>query len=370
MKLKYIVCFGVVCALSLVSVFFFQGTNSQDLNRNFGIETIAGDPSILDEIAFSAVINEGANQFSRVTLSSGEPQFEPTIYDLHHGLDDRQLEHRELYRDAVWARIFEFENYTFNAQFNSEYIWNSRYKPNARIAVLDANTGEVNVLNHEFLEITPGMPVYGWDTFILEQDEEFYYVLPTENNEILVYQLSVESMTLEFMFKEEFSIGGNQDNWVHWFTIGDNKLYGQVYGDEIETYVFNFDTRNFEEVDFDVDFITEETVVRGTQMVFQEYVEDGSWFQFRIFDTETETLTELETPSFSEEIVDDWPWSNTTLLENYLVINIRIPQAQYFVIYDLDTLELIYEGRINLRRDQGLVEKWGEIEGFQPILKD
>jgi len=370
MKLKYLVSFGIVCALSLMSVFFFLGGNTQDLNRNFSIETIFGDQRILDEIAFSATIKEGGNNFTKVTLSSEEPQFEPTVYDLYHGLDDRQLEHRELYRDAIWASIIEKEHYTFSILFNNEYIWNSRYTPSVRIAVLDHNTGEVNVLNHDFFEINPGMQVYGWDPHILEQNGEFYYVLPTQDNEILVYRLNVEPLTLEFMFMEEVSIGRQQDNWIDWFSIG-NELYAAVFENEGSlTYLFDFEARALEEVDLKDDYLFQATVTRGTQIVLYDYDYDNSWTTFEVLDTETEILTELETPSFRQEIAEHDSWFNPFVLENYLVIEYRMPQAQYFAIYDLDTLELIYEGRINLRKDQGLMEKWGEIEGFKPILKD
>lgn len=365
MKLKYMISFGVVCGLSLISVFFFQGVNAQELNQSFGIETLTGDSSILDKIAFSAVINEGSNDFSRVTLSSGEPQIEPIIYDLFHGLDEHQLEHRELYRNASRANIIETDNYTFSNLFNYEYNWKSRYEPSARLAVLDHNSGEVKVINHTFTEIKPGMSV--WNTFILEDNGEFYYVVPSETSEILVYRINMESLSLEFMFMEEFSIG----EWVDWYPIA-NQLYGQVYTNtDIDSYVFNMNTRKLDEFNSDIVEIANIVDIRNTQIISREFSEESTIPIFQVINTETERVIELENPSFIKEIDEEWPDFMTFMLEDYLVIDYRVHQTQFIVIYDLDSLELIYEGKINLRQDQGLLTYFsGYMKGFEPTLRD
>jgi len=366
MKLKYNLSFQVVCALSLISVFFFQGAKAQELNQNFGIETLAGDHRILDEIAFSAVINEGSNLFSRVTLSSGEPQIEPIIYDLVHGLDEQQLEHRELYRNAIRADIIETEDYTFSNLFNYEYIWKPRYEPSARLAILDHNSDEVKVINHTFVEIKPQMSV--WNTYILEDNGEFYYVVPTDNSELLIYRLDIESLALEFMFMEEFSVG----EWIDWFIL-DNHLYGQVYTNTgVESYVFNFDTRELDEFNFAEKDFSYNVVKRESQIFFHEYFENSTIPTVQAFNTESETVIELENPSFIKEINDDdWPYLGTYMIGDYLVLDYRVHLTHFIGIYELDSLELIYEGKINLRRDQGLMTySSGQIKGFEPTLRD
>jgi len=368
MNLKYVMSIGIVCIISLGSLFFFQGTSTQDLNRDFKIETLRGDASVLDDFSFSAIIQESPTNFSRVTLTSDGASIESILYDYRHGFDERQLENRELFRGASWAEIIETDHFTFSHRFDSSYVWNTRHEPTARIAILNHETGNVDVFNPLFPEINPTIPI--WWTFLIEDNGTFYYVLPTETNELFVYQIHPESLTFEFLFQKDLSSLNRQDAWINWREF-DGSLYAEVFnsmGTTSDVFFFNVQNQQLEELNSEIDFFNNWVFGRRNQeFYFTHFPENTNLPTLNRINLETDEVTELPVATFTEDL-EGMGFQNFSIVDDYLIgiyheQSMR-PMAQFIVIYDLNTLEIIYEGRINLRLDQGLLEQWGTIQGF------
>lgn len=368
MKLKYIISFGIVCLLSLMGVFISLQTDAQELNRDFNIETLYGNEDILDELEISAVIREGRKDFSKVTFTSNGAEIEPTIYDEHHGLGERELENRELYRGAAWVSKLETDDFIITHNFDHMYIWNSSSDPSARLAVLNKETGKIEALTHVFDEVLPHMQVWSSSAFLIESNGVFRYVLVTENNEFLVYLFDPAAMTLTFEFSDTIETSGN--GWVSWGATDHGILMMEQddNGNNTGFYTLDFETREFkaislEKIDFEISLWNMWST--GSKILFEDWETNG----INILDIETGEATQLEAPSFATELTNDM-WATHSVVGNnkYFVLNFNVesmtPQTQFIAIYDLESLEKVYEGSIRLRRDQGLLEIWGTIQGF------
>ena len=91
---------------------------------------------------------------------------------------------------------------------------------------------------------------------------------------------------------------------------------------------------------------------------------------------QTEEFNEfpLEKSADLESALVDIQLSQFPIIDNYLFVsrsfgqdeggNVRSVQHQFVTIYDLDSMEVVYEGRIRLRHDQGFVGFGPGMEGF------
>ena len=377
MKLKYVISFGVICLVSLVSVLVSIRPEAQELNREFTIATLYGDEGIVDELAFSAIIREGRNRFTRVTLATDGPQFEPTIFDRTHWLGEAELENRELYRHSGWGRrVFETADFKFVYEFDSSFAWRWNVDASARIARLDKGTGEVNVLNHTFAEIESHMHI--WNSFLVESGGGFYYVLPVENQRLdfFVYSLDVEAMVLTFAFRG--SVNDSQmDRWGNWFATEHGVYVHMSNVESGELYTIDFEARESRIVDSDFEFLGWPFASRGHQMIFENHVfdeETENWATVKkVANMETGATAYLE-PSFLDLVhgsVSGFT-NRHSVTQNYLVLNFTLdaPLRQFIAIYDLDALELLYEGEIRLRHDQGLIMLGWWPQGFDVGVRD
>jgi|GEM_PF-2936028 len=380
MKLKYGISFRISCFLSIISVFFANLTQAVELNQDFNIETLSGDVRIIDELGLSAVIQNGRNDYSIVTLTATGAKIEPTIYDDDYGLDGRQLEHRELYRHAPWASVLETEDYMISYEFDHTYNWNSRFDPSTRIAVLNKNSGDTQVLNHTFTDIPRYIEIY-WDTYLVKKEETFYYVLMTNTFDLLVYTFNPETLTLNLDYRNSLSdsISAHPNSW---FDLHASEEFIYIRSEGIEIYEFNPATQSIEPITIK---LSEDKSIADDNMFAINF--GSTWFYedqiifegqdqyyeptgiYHIVNRDSGNFSELEQPSFAKLLEDEWPIENHTVLGNHFVLNYQVtsmtPETQFIAVYDLETHELIYEGSLKLRKDQGLLTNgWGTINGF------
>jgi len=407
MNKSFSVTLMVLSVIAIAATLFLRRADATVLNQNFSIETLYGNPSLIDDVfEISAIRQEGTNSFSRVVLTTNEPEITPITFDLRHHIDDRQLEMREFYRGTQWwtresANRIETENFHVMVVEN----WPSRETFN----ILNKETNLfVNVEN----TTDRGEFIHWTFRLFMEKDGILYVAIVGEDEpKARFYEVDFERGALNFLFsvQQENSIGGRwllNANGIHFYQNGgwDPLPSGATGGwnpergeDTLTTsnhpfYIVNFETQSFE--------------LRPTpigisswgwgwdRMYWQDYViregiatydDDGMRGYF-----DGITLNNLETGHrhvFHNTLVDDWfesqqgyslsafHWSEIHVIDNYLVETTRINEfLQFITIYDLNTtMTQIYHGRINIRRDQGLLtNNWrgGEIDSFEVRLRD
>ena len=374
MKIKYLIGFSVLCLVSLVSIFVLLHTDVEAFNRDFGIEILYGNDSILKELRFSNIIQETPNSFTRVTLSTDGPIFEPTNFDTRHSLNEEQLEHRELYRHIDNRKTFENEDIKVVHHFSNN-AWNRNRDASVRINILDKQTGEVSNINHTFDRGIRNLSEI-WDTFLIENNDGLYYVLPgQESLRFTVYYLDIENMALEY----KFSFENKNHYWGNWFATQNGVYFHPENSDnnqDSQLYVIDFSSGNMELITIDGhigwwSLGSYRNISAFENSVFDE--ESEEWIDvINVVDMQTGKSHQLTNPFHEHVDANDrrWTSNNHNVIGNYLVLNYIMDNLQFIVIYDLINLELVFTGRTRLRNDQGLMTNWGVIQGFNVSLRD
>ncbi len=358
MKLKYVISMGIASVLSLGSLGWMARTEAQQLNTDFQIETISGDANILREFELSAVTRANRNEFSKVTFDGEEFSIEETIFDERHWLDGDQLANRELYRHMHWPSKFETDDFIITTEFDFSFT-HSDIDPSARIAVKNRGTGEIQTGQLIFNEVSHSEWVTG--THVVESEDNFYYIVTTEamnsgSSRAIIYSFNPETLGHQFEFEHQF----DNDDWGH-LAVTNQFIYfipsPSEFSEEIELQRVHIETREAETKMISLDSWAWN--VYGGNDFFVIETDTG----FYLFDEQQEELVKLGDTSLREtaESARDGLTINSSVIGNYFIVNYEtfnssgLNREQYVAIFDAGTQELIFEGRIPLRNDQGLL---------------
>jgi len=404
MKKTFSITLSILGIIAIVSMLLLRQADATILNQDFGIETLYGDPNLINDIfEISTVRQEGSNSFSRVVLTTGKAEITSISFDARHMVDDRQLENRELYRGTrYWER--RWSNYYLD-NFRMRKVWFGNYPAFAPdLYILNTTTGDFSIIPIETLS---GW-MY-WDyLFIFENNGELFYIAVEDNQPqaaIYAINLTTERMEYQFSINKYSDIGGTwfaTENGMYFYADGGEwynrnvELYSHVRSDwnsatdeEIlessgnSLYMINFENRSFDS--------------RPSPIGLHSPWMNGHWGDYvmigayRACNSDEPiilysgvTLVNLEQGhrrvitdpiSTSFNHYDEFMFYPTEyrILEDFLIGTGRSTKfTQDIFIYDLSTMEKIYHGRINIRRDQGLLEsewEWMGVRNFEINLR-
>ena len=383
----------VLAIIAILSTLLLRRVDATSLNENFSIETLSGDASLINNVfEISNIRQEGTNQFSRVVLTTTDAEISQITFDPRHQLDERQLENREFYRGThIWQRGgWGWSGNQHTASFRIFTIWGNNQ---SIYRILNTKTGDFIAIPADFNHTSDF--THWVDIFFLEQDGQLLYIAAEHNQpRASVYAINFETGQFEYLFSasEETTADGT------WFAT-ENGLY--FYG-----HNWTFTTGQFmgtlpEEIDPDtlgpsdnpfygINFETEEIDLLPTPSGISD---SWSWARFgdyalfqgiltynlegdRVM-VQGSTLVNLETGGrhiFPAVESPHGEWIEPTeylLLDDFFIGLTRLNQfTQDIVIYDFETMEKIYHGQINLRRDQGLIlNNWGWVRSFEINLR-
>jgi len=412
MNKNFSITLMILAVIAVGSTLILRQADAAIPNQNFRIEVLHGDASLIDDIfEISAIRQEGTNDFSRVILTTNEPEITPIRFDARHQLDDRQLENREFYRGThAWTRRRSNQNETMNHQVLFVDNW-----PNPRnLNVLNKETGTFAT----FEEPDTDAHFLNWPTrLFLEQNGQLKLIIVAEGTlHARVYHVDFNRDRLIFDFEIRQEVLGSwfvTDNHLYFYEMGGWVQSPQgwsefVYnpseatgGFDRETgvdtlthsnrplHILNFETQMLESRPSPVgvsntwslthwgDYIIHDGIV-----TFDDQGNEGHIDGLALINFETG-----QRHVFQDSSLDDWFesqqdagwggisthwWGERYVLDHYLVATVRINEFLQFIdIFDLDNMEHIYRGRINIRRDQGLLsDDWGQVNGFEVRLRD
>lgn len=413
MNKNFSITLTILSVIAVAISLFLRQADATVLNQNFSIETLYGDEFLINELfEISVIRQEGTNNFSRVVLTTGEAEITPIRFDARHQLDDRQLEIREFYRRThSWARGPWNRNETENFRILTVDNWPN---PNS-FNILNTETG--NLIKFEGIDSTHYFQNWA-SNFFLEQDGVLYLIITDEGQSharIYYADFEREQFVFDFDIKQEIETAGTwfaTDNQIYFYEMGGWLQSPQGWSEWVDNpsdatgefnpetgmdtltpsgrplYAINFETQSLEPRQSPVGIGNMWAQGRWGDYLLIEGIltshEDGGQGQFDGF-----SLVNLELGHrhvFQDTSWDDWAatqqsdvWGLTSnwrtdryLIGDYLVGTTRINEFTQFIhIYDLTTMTQIYHGRINIRRDQGiLTNEWGEVHGFEIRLRE
>lgn len=356
MKLYHVISLGTATLLSLGALVLLTKTNQVELNQDFRMETLKGNVAILNAINLESIIKIDQNEYAKIVLNGEHATITPTVYDAYHGLTDDQLENRELYRHTSHPTTFENDDYLMTMQFDYHFPYSSDV-PTARLAIKNKHTNEVAVKNPIISEFTASEWVDR--EYLSEANGTYYYVLTTSgrnnsSSRVLVYTIDPDTLDLSFKFEKSFTSAGLTE-------CVDNLLYTVEYLTDLDQPQSQLIVTNLE------------TMERTTQLLGQDIfpkasvkVDDTLYLiiDYKLYEytpEEANPLTAMPTPSFTENLdPNDYYWISQKLVhENYIYMIFQcyneMFNQQILTVFDTNSKQFVYEGKINVRDDQGLV---------------
>jgi len=413
MSKNFSITLMILAAIAIGSTLFLRQADATVLNQNFRIETLYGDENLINDIfEISTIRQEGANSFSRVVLTTNEPEITPIRFDARHQLDERQLENREFYRGThVWARSTHNRNETENFRM----LWIHNWPNASTLNILNKETGAFA----SFEDVDSSNHFQNWTmSFFLEKEDILYQVVAEEGrSHARIYRADFGQgrFVFDFDIRQDSEAAGSwfatanhiyfyeMGGWVHspqgWSDWVDNPSEA-TGGFDPETgvdtltasgrpmYAINFETGRLEPRQSPVGIANSWSRGHwGDYFIHEGIVTYDEQGQLGNFDRLSLINLELgHRYVFLDTAWNDWHetqqndgwgmtshwWTEHYIMGDYLVATIRIDEFLQFInIYALDAKTLIYRGRINIRRDQGiLTNDWGQVSGFGVRLRD
>ncbi len=355
MKLYHIIGLSTAGLLSLGALGVIAHKDSTSYNTDYRLETLTGDINVLNGMKLEGVTKVDQQSYSKVMISGEKIEVTPTKYDSLYHVGEEVLENRELYRNLFWPQQLETDKLLMTASFNSSYFYTNT-EPVLSIRSKNKETGKTNI-QEAFLENLK----YGeniMSEFLTEHNGILYYIATAygydgnTNERILTYEIDPDSLSLKFK---------NEEDMTEWssITIHDGFIYRLPY-ESNHLIVTNIETNetktykttglpeyasiyNIAKVDGETFFLIDSNLMEAT------------------FDDENQTvhLTPTQTPSFTSEFLsaENLMVNNNfiyTLYQDYKNSSI----SQYVSVLDPKTDKIVYEGKINIRSDQGLVSSY------------
>jgi len=404
MKLKFLTLSGILCVATLGSILFSLYAGAEELNRDFGIETLYGDISLLDDIYLGAVIREGRNQFSSVRLTSDGFEIRPTVYDLHNGVGEEVLNNRELFRGNIWFdpnSLFETEALSILPSLNENFRWDPQTEAELTLAIQEKETGNVKRETFILDEIPNSANIMG--PFMMKHDNVIYLVIIVDgimadvqrgpwgsmqswslesNGAFFVYSLNPEAISLNLEFEGNVPI--DENSWPHWIVTNMGIYANLTTWDE--------STQQESQSTYKIDLTSKEVIpvenldlphfwnfVNHNEYIIYLHEEWHDTTNAQTFTLNAVNMQTGEKHTFPMEDLDNntdqWSFgANLMIVDNHLFVNrtfsaqrnhnTRPIPHQLIQIYDVEKMELLYEGRIRLRHDQGLVGNMHWLQGF------
>lgn len=359
MKLYHVISLSTAGLLSLGTLGLLAQTKQVELNQDFRMETLTGNVAILNGVSLENIVKVDQNKYSKVTLNGEHATLEPTVYDAYHGVTSQQLENRELYRHVNHPITFENEDYLMTIQFDYLFPYSSHI-PTARLAVKNKISNEVVVKNPVLEQLTSSEWIN--DEYLSESNGTYYYVLTTsgrnnDNSRILVYTINPDTLDFTFKFEKKLINSGIS-------TCVDNLLYTIEY-DSVSTYsnpqlmIINLETEETSIQSLGKDLYLESIIKTDSNLYF---IADSTLYRYT--PEEPNIMTEIPSPSFLNTLNDsNYYWISQKMVNDqylYLLFDVYNEgmSQQFLAVLDTDKQKFVYEGKINIRQDQGLQDSY------------
>ncbi len=356
MKLYHIIGLSTAGLLSLGGLGFIAQSEATEYNIDYRLETLNGDVTALNGVQFVNTAKTGSNSFSKVTLIGEKANTTPTTYDMLHGVGEDVLENRELYRNLPWPEKFEDDKYLITANFNYSYNYTGT-EPVLRIRVKNKETGTINIQEPSLKEISYGDNMMR--EFLTEVDGTYYYLISLFNHQsgtsdtLLTYQFNPETLAFNFEHKQDI-------DWSS-IIIKDGLIYTPNETNElIVTNIATGESKTYT-LDGHPEYSYINDIIKKDDQLFLLF-NDGLYEATLSEATNTATLTPTESPKFFESLLTDFEYytpSSMTEHNDYIYTMYDAYKNhtgyQYISVTDTATDQIVYEGKIMLRSDQGLI---------------
>ncbi|MEO4054632.1 hypothetical protein [Solibacillus sp. CAU 1738] len=359
MKFTRIITLSLISALSIGTLIGIAEVNKVPVDRNFEIEDEKGNRDALQSVAFENVIKVDTNKFEKVILTKDDVQFKDTKYDISHGVGEKVLNNKDMYRGMNNASEYENSKFTMIAAFNTHFPYGSN-EAYVTIAKKDKKT---NQLQKEKISL-PGITTnqYIMEENLVEHNDSIYYSMVVQSMSssvgptLKIYQIQ-SNLQLKEVMNVDLSLPGDYTDVSRLVTDGDKLFIILSSQQEKKLMEINLDTNKYvthtlPELSMDDSYIQ---MFRVDENHFYLNV-DNSMF---VIDKNTykQVNQKVMKPSFISKydyisVVDQTESHETVyvIYEGYKNYN----SDKYVVAYHATTGDILYEGKLPSTENRGV----------------
>lgn len=359
MKLYHMIGLTTASLISLGTLAFMTNVKQVELNQDFKIESISGNSSELDGALLKGIIKTDQSNYSNVILGGDTFTITPTTYDFLYGIGEDKLANKELYRHAPWAKTFENDDYMITSQFDTSFPYSNNVAT-SHLAVKNKKTGQTLVDNIMLKEFSSQEGRS--DEYITNYNGTYYYILTTygrstTGSRILVYTFNPDTLSTTFKFELpiEYTSTAETDGQMLYMTTYSND------SNNLQLLSLNLETEEMQTTNLETDIYVDHLVMENDKLFL---ISDSGIF---IYNNSTESLETIN-PSFIDELSTmNYFWIEQSLAhENKVYILYTGYQEnnsiQYLAVVDSNSSKIVFEGKIPVRKDQGLIESYTLIK--------
>lgn len=359
MKFTRIITFSLISVLSIGTLIGVAEVNTAPVDRNFKIEDEKGNRDTLQSIAFENVIKVDNNKFEKVILTKDDVEFKDTKYDVMHGVGEKVLNNKDMYRGMNYATEYENSKFTMIANFNSNFP----YASNESYVTIAKKDKKTNQLQKEKITI-PGITTnqYIMEEKLFEHNDLVYYSIVLQNMSnsaapiLNIYEVQ-SNLQLKEVMSVDLSLTGDYTD-VSRLVTDEEKLYVILQSEqESKLMEINLDTNKhvkhtMPELSMDDSYIQ---MFRVDENHFYMNV-DNSMF---VIDKNTFKQVNQKNvkPSFITKYDYVYPVDQTENNENVYVIYEGYKghgSDMYVVAYHATTGDILYEGKLPSMVNRGV----------------
>lgn len=241
MKFTRIITFSIISVLSLGTLVTVAEINQKPVNRIFKTEDTFGNREVLENIELENIIKVDSNKYEKVILTDNDAEFRETQYDPHHGVGEKVLNNKSLYRNTSTALDYEDKELLMTVSFDQMFAYNSE-DPILKIAKKDKATDKVTKKEVVLPSLTTNAQIINYA--FLEVQGELYYAIVSQNSSdnqkpwIILYHIQKDNLNVQEVMKIDASIQ-NSDNEQGYTDISNFETDGK----EIFTISHNSDNK-------------------------------------------------------------------------------------------------------------------------------
>ncbi|MEH6945401.1 hypothetical protein, partial [Bacillus sp. JJ722] len=228
MKFTRIITFSLISALSIGTLIGVAEFNKAPVDRKFILEDQKGNRDALGTIELSNIIKVGDNKFEEVILTKDQVRFENTKYDQFHGVGEKVLNNKEMYRGMNYAVDYENNKFKMIASFNSSFPYGSN-DAYVTIARKDKKTKELQKEEIPVSGITTDQQISHETLF--EYNDVMYYGVVLQNMSsgsgkslFKLYQIMPNNLQLKEVMNIDVALSGDYTE-ISRIIVDGNKLY-------------------------------------------------------------------------------------------------------------------------------------------------
>lgn len=366
MKFTRIITFSLISALSIGTLIGVAEVNKAPVDRKFTIEDQKGNRDALGTMSLSNIIKVGDDKFEQVILTKDQVRFKNTKYDQLHGVGEKVLNNKDMYRGINFAVDYENNKFKMIASFNASFPYGSN-DPYVTIAKKDKKTKELQKEKIAVTGITTNQHFYNETLF--EYNDIMYYGVVFQNMSsssgkslLKIYQVMPNNLQLKEVMNIDVSLSGDYTE-ISRIIVDENKLY-MMLSNQQEFKLLIVDLATKKDVKINLPQFTKDNTYIET------FTQDENYFYIsvdsKVFVLDKKTYKQVNKEVMQPSFVSNYDHVGTvdqitnkeTLYVLYEGYKNNGQNDMLIVAYDSKSGKTLYEGKLPSMIDRGVGERY------------